>query len=207
MSCAVNVSGTWKYAKQAYVNVGGSWKPCQNIYVNVSGAWKPLYTYSYATGNWGACSVDCGGGTQTRTVTCQRRDATNSNLDVQTVADSFCAAHGLTKPTTSQSCNTQSCTECKGQGSYGSGCNGAGVEYGIGHYHGQITMASLDFYSTKVYWNSVVVASGDTYMDSLTSGGYVYTKNGTSQIDYCSTGEPTVQWHEERLYPVCRTPI
>ena len=68
-------------------------------------------------------------------------------------------------------------------------------------------MASLDFYSTKVYWNSVVVASGDTYMDSLTSGGYVYTKNGTSQIDYCSTGEPTVQWHEERLYPVCRTPI
>ena len=157
-------------------------------------------------GELGACSVDCGG-TQTRTVTCQRRDATNSNLDVQTVADSFCAAHGLTKPTTSQSCNTQSCTECKGQGSYGSGCNGAGVEYGIGHYHGQITMASLDFYSTKVYWNSVVVASGDTYMDSLTSGGYVYTKNGTSQIDYCSTGEPTVQWHEERLYPVCRTPI
>lgn len=53
MSCAVNVSGAWKYAKQAYVNVGGSWKPCQNIYVNVSGAWKPLYTYSYATGNWG----------------------------------------------------------------------------------------------------------------------------------------------------------
>ena len=50
MSCAVNVSGAWKYAKQAYVNVGGSWKPCQNIYVNVSGAWKPLYTYSYATG-------------------------------------------------------------------------------------------------------------------------------------------------------------
>ena len=91
MSCAVNVSGAWKYAKQAYVNVGGSWKPCQNIYVNVSGAWKPLYTYSYATGNWGACSANCGGGTQTRTVTCQRRDATNSNLDVQTVADSFCA--------------------------------------------------------------------------------------------------------------------
>ena len=64
MSCAVNVSGTWKYAKQAYVNVGGSWKPCQNIYVNVSGAWKPLYTYSYATGNWGACSANSSGGTR-----------------------------------------------------------------------------------------------------------------------------------------------
>lgn len=207
MSCAVNVSGTWKYAKQVYANVGGSWKPCQNIYVNVSGAWKPLYTYSYQLGSWGACSANCGGGTQTRTVTCQRRDATNSNLDVQTVADSFCAAHGLTKPTTSQSCNTQSCTECKGQGSYGSECNGTGAEYGIGHHHEQIAMASLDFYTTNVYWNSVVVASGDAYVDSLTSGGYVYTKNGTSQVDYCFAGEPTVQWREERLYPVCRTPV
>lgn len=53
MSCAVNVSGTWKYAKQAYANVNGTWKACQNLYVNVSGTWKPLYTYSYVTGNWG----------------------------------------------------------------------------------------------------------------------------------------------------------
>ena len=87
MSCAVNVSGTWKYAKQAYANVNGTWKACQNLYVNVSGTWKPLYTYSYVTGNWGACSADCGGGTQTRTVTCQRRDATTATLDKQTVAE------------------------------------------------------------------------------------------------------------------------
>ena len=169
MSCAVNVSGAWKYAKQAYVNVGGSWKPCQNIYVNVSGAWKPLYTYSYATGNWGACSVDCGGGTQTRTVTCQRRDATNSNLDVQTVADSFCAAHGLTKPTTSQSCNTQSCTECKGTGSYGGNCDGSGAQYGIGHRHQQLKLAYVDIYSTRIYWNGSVVVSDDSqFVDTLT---------------------------------------
>jgi len=208
MSCAVNVSGAWKYAKQAYVNVGGSWKPCQNIYVNVSGAWKPLYTYSYATGNWGACSVDCGGGTQTRTVTCQRRDATNSSLDVQTVADSFCAAHGLTKPTTSQSCNTQSCTECKGTGSYGGNCDGSGAQYGIGHRHQQLKLAYVDIYSTRIYWNGSVVVSDDSqFVDTLTAGGYVYTKNGTSRVDYCSAGDYTNSWWEETLYPVCRTPV
>jgi len=208
MSCAVNVSGTWKYAKQAYANVNGTWKPCQNIYVNVSSVWKPLYTYSYQTGNWGACSADCGGGTQTRTVTCRRRDATNANLDVQTVADSFCAAHGLTKPAASQACNTHSCVECKGQGTYDNQCQGAGAEYGIGHHHEQIYLSSLDFYSTKVYWNGAVVASDSMQLvDSLTSDGYVYTKDGTSQVDYCFSGEPTVVWREETLYPVCRAPV
>ena len=208
MSCAVNVSGTWKYAKQAYANVNGTWKACQNLYVNVSGTWKPLYTYSYVTGNWGACSADCGGGTQTRTVTCQRRDATTATLDKQTVADSFCTAHGLTKPATSQKCNTQSCVECKGQGTYDSECRGAGAEYGIGHHHEQIAMASTDFYSTSVYWNSDVVASNSAQLvDSLTSDGYVYTKNGSSRVDYCFSGEPTAVWREETLYPVCRTPV
>lgn len=58
------------------------------------------YTYSWNTGTFGACSETCGGGTQTRTVTCQRSDGT-------TVADSYCSG---TRPTTSQSCNTQACS-------------------------------------------------------------------------------------------------
>ena len=60
----------------------------------------PACTYSWKTGNWSKCSVSCGGGTQTRSVWCERSDGT-------TVADSNCTG---TKPATSQSCNKQSCS-------------------------------------------------------------------------------------------------
>lgn len=55
--------------------------------------------YSWDISAWGACSVTCGGGTQSRTAVC--RDQSNA-----IVADSFCG----TKPATSQACNTQSCS-------------------------------------------------------------------------------------------------
>ncbi|XRB10254.1 thrombospondin [Pseudoscourfieldia marina] len=63
-------------------------------------ACAPSYTYSYATGSWAVCSASCGGGTQTRSVTCKRSDG-------QAVADTMCSG---TKPSTSLSCNTQACT-------------------------------------------------------------------------------------------------
>ena len=59
-------------------------------------------TYDYYVGSWGSCSATCGGGTQTRTVQCQ--SGTSSST---AAADGACA--GKTKPSTSQSCNTQEC--------------------------------------------------------------------------------------------------
>ena len=102
MPLHTNVGGTWKTVKYAYVNVNGTWKTCMNVWTNVSGTWKKLWTYSYTTGSWGACSKNCGTGTQTRTVTCTRSDGV-------TFADAYCTAYGLTKPATSQNCNTMAC--------------------------------------------------------------------------------------------------
>jgi hypothetical protein len=58
-------------------------------------------SYAWSTGAWSSCPYLCGGGTQTRSTTCLRNDGT-------TVADSYCSGAG-TKPSTSQTCNTNSC--------------------------------------------------------------------------------------------------
>ena len=72
-------------------------------------------SYSWIQGSWSGCSASCGGGTRTRTVTCQRQDG-------QTVADSFCSGG---KPATSESCNTQSCVSYSWNAGGWSTCGGA----------------------------------------------------------------------------------
>lgn len=55
----------------------------------------------WITGDYGACSATCGGGSQTRTVTCQSETG-------QVYPDTSC---GGTKPSSVQSCNSQSCVQ------------------------------------------------------------------------------------------------
>ena len=75
-------------------------KPSESQSCN-TGTCPPQDTPRWVTGDWGACSRTCGSGTQTRSVLCQR--------GVQTLDDVQCSGIG-TKPATSQSCNTQTCT-------------------------------------------------------------------------------------------------
>ena len=107
MPAFVDVSGTWRHLIP-YVNISGAWRQIPQIYINVNNTWRPLWTYSWSIGGWGTCSATCGGGTQTRTVTCIRSG------DNRTFGDNVCTAFGAgTKPPTSQPCNTQSCISCK----------------------------------------------------------------------------------------------
>jgi len=56
-------------------------------------------TYTWNTGEYGACSKTCGGGIRTRTVVCQTQSGT-------TVSDSNCS---IPKPASSEVCNTADC--------------------------------------------------------------------------------------------------
>ena len=72
-------------------------------------------SYLWEPRTWSICSVSCGGGVQSRVVDC-----INSQTN-QIVGDSFCSG---SKPSTSRSCNTQSCSSTESYswitGSYGS---------------------------------------------------------------------------------------
>ncbi|MBN1774477.1 MAG: thrombospondin type-1 domain-containing protein, partial [Deltaproteobacteria bacterium] len=59
----------------------------------------PVFTYDWQTGDWGTCSAICGGGTQSRRVTCVRSDGVS-------VEDALCSG---TRPASSRACNTDPC--------------------------------------------------------------------------------------------------
>lgn len=123
MPMLVRSAGGWK-AASPHVRVAGAWQTVAQVHVKRDGAWKPLWSYAWQTGSWGGCSVSCGGGYQYRTVTCRRSDGVN-------MPDAACA--GVSKPATSQSCNTHSCYSYSWYtGSWGSSCSaycGSGTYY------------------------------------------------------------------------------
>ena len=96
-----------------------------------SGGWSEC-TGSYSTwsdwSGWSDCSADCGGGTQTRTKTCNNEEngtrtqsvwceSNDGNGNIGTVADSFCDAGS--KPATEESCSRG----CEGSGTESQSCN------------------------------------------------------------------------------------
>lgn len=61
---------------------------------------------SWTVGDWNACSVTCGGGSQTRSVQCVSHDGAGPRV----VEDALCAAYTEAPPSL-QTCNMQKCAE------------------------------------------------------------------------------------------------
>jgi hypothetical protein len=61
--------------------------------------------YAWQAGEWSACSQGCGGGTQTRPVSC-------INPAGGAAADELCSAAGAAMPLSEQRCNLQPCDFC-----------------------------------------------------------------------------------------------
>ncbi|XP_077987002.1 cubilin-like [Glandiceps talaboti] len=59
--------------------------------------------YEYTVGTWGQCSLSCGDGVQSRSVSC------NSLSTTFVVDESNCVSEGLTRPSTTQACNLGVC--------------------------------------------------------------------------------------------------
>lgn len=77
----------------------------------------PTKTYSYYTGNYGACSASCGAGTQTRDVYCRETTAGSSRAR----ADGMCTG---TAPGTSKSCDAGTCySYAYKTGAYSASCS------------------------------------------------------------------------------------
>lgn len=96
----------------------------------------------WSTGSWGACSSKCGGGTQSRTVSCE----------------DFWCDEGV-KPVASQSCNDHACPiptySCpSGYTLSGTKCNK--TNYTCKYYKGGISKSYCDdyFIKSRCYWDS-----------------------------------------------------
>ena len=98
MPLSVKTESGMRYAS-AHVKVDGVWRKARQVYQKTATGWRPVWSYEWTTGDWGGCSATCGGGTQTRTVDCDRNDGVR-------VADALCET---TKPAASNACNTQPC--------------------------------------------------------------------------------------------------
>ena len=141
-----------------------------------------------------------GGGTQTRTVTCTRSHTSNNSLDQQTVADVYCTKTVGAKPITQQSCNTQSCQECKYQQS---SCMRNQYSFRQ-HWTPPADWGKDAFSFTEYVWNGSVLARAySQYETSRIINGYNYSKGATKDVCYYTSGSTA----KIRNFEICRQPI
>ena len=147
-----------------------------------NGVWNKVmfYSHDWVIDGWTTCSAACAGGTQTRSVICQRSDG-------QQVPDSYCG----TKPAINQACNTQVCMVCKYDSAQTSASMMAFLKGTTDCY------AHLD----GVYIGTLPSTSCS---GSISKDGYVYTKGvykGEVIIPMGSLGALVYDHYE-----ICRTP-
>lgn len=157
------------------------------------------------------------GGVQTRPVTCVREhapDAHNGSNSVN-VEDTFCTRNGLSKPATSQNCNTQSCTECKydvTNFSDNGGCTNSSAIITYAWFT-TATTGLFEYSAAEIYWNGTKFPEGNNFLDisatSATINGYLYTRS--TQKDTCYSGGviPPNDYIStyETVYEVCRESV
>lgn len=133
------------------------------------------------------------GGSQTRTVTCSRSDGTTQN-------DDNCTRLVGTKPITQQSCNTQSCQECKYQQS---SCMRNQYSFRQ-HWTPPEDWGKEAFSMTDYVWEGSVLAHAySQYETSRNIGGYRYSQGATKDTCYYTDGHTS----HIRNFEICREPI
>eukprot|EP00485_Elphidium_margaritaceum_P010903 CAMPEP_0202692530 /NCGR_PEP_ID=MMETSP1385-20130828/6885_1 /ASSEMBLY_ACC=CAM_ASM_000861 /TAXON_ID=933848 /ORGANISM="Elphidium margaritaceum" /LENGTH=1260 /DNA_ID=CAMNT_0049348073 /DNA_START=54 /DNA_END=3836 /DNA_ORIENTATION=- len=77
----------------------------------------PLVTsFDWVVGDWSECTVECGGGTQERSVSCTANDGS------ETVSNAYCLNVNGTQPLNKRVCNTQNCPNYQWQATEWSEC-------------------------------------------------------------------------------------